>query len=147
MRKFRWELIQKLNEKFFNRQVPIVKRNREMQIKHRMKSREVWNKNRENGTKDAKFKVLIFQLHACLPAKRQTPNTMPTRLFLHHITYNPCLFFTSLLVSLRIILSRSYTSSHSHCKSFSLFVAKAAPIILNAPINKQTAIAFGPSVP
>ena len=32
-------------------------------------------------------------------------------------------------------------------KSFSLFVANAAAIAQIAPINKQTAIAFGPSVP
>jgi hypothetical protein len=32
-------------------------------------------------------------------------------------------------------------------KSFSFFVANAAPIAQIAPINKQTAIAFGPSVP
>jgi hypothetical protein len=32
-------------------------------------------------------------------------------------------------------------------KSLSLFVANAAAIAQIAPINKQTAIAFGPSVP
>jgi hypothetical protein len=49
-----------------------------------------------------------------------------------------------------LIIIHMYASpcpSFPYCKSRNLFVAYAAPTVLSAPINKQTAIAFGPSVP
>jgi len=35
----------------------------------------------------------------------------------------------------------------TYCKSLNFFVAYAAPSVDSAPMNRQTAIAFGPSVP
>jgi hypothetical protein len=87
---------------------------------------------------------LTVLLTLFLPTSAETPNSIHLEVYLT-LTCNA--LFPSPCHANKRTRSHDPLLFTSHCKSFNRLVANAAPTVLIAPMNRQTAMAFGPSVP